>query len=383
MDEVTFRTHIYMAAVCRCFPGKRPGGGDRVPDADEIANCSGWMKAEMELLRPGLVIAVGKLAILQFIPCGKLDEVIGKKFEAAYGGRRFDLVPLPHPSGASPWPHQEPGRVLLPRAMRSSPRIRRGGAASARACRASLCPINQSYHVHQHASASRLQTPGPEGRIRLLRLRLPFPRRSFRASGGARDRRGYLAYNEGMKLTTTTPADITNVDGGDTVFRSAQQKIADFNHDVKNRQAATLTLSADEINTLIAENPEVKSRNIRANVVFSGKEARLQCSVPTDSITPLRGSLPGRYANFDTTFEVQFDPGTKSIIFDFRKLAIGPTTLIGEVSGDDSSSRFVRGFSSSSRRASTSRSTRRSGKMPTAPRSSTRPRRWRSRTASW
>ena len=117
VDEVTFRSHIYMAAVCRCFPGKRPAGGDRVPDPDEIANCSGWMQAEMQLLRPGLIIAVGKLAIQQFMPCGKLDEVIGRKFEVEYAGHRCDLVPLPHPSGASPWPHQEPGRVLLPRAL--------------------------------------------------------------------------------------------------------------------------------------------------------------------------------------------------------------------------------------------------------------------------
>ena len=117
VDEKNFRAHIYMAAVCRCFPGKRAIGGDRVPDADEIANCSSWLKAEMDLLRPGLVIAVGKLAILQFMPCGKLDEVIGKTFPVEYGGHRFDLVPLPHPSGASPWPHQLPGRILLPQAL--------------------------------------------------------------------------------------------------------------------------------------------------------------------------------------------------------------------------------------------------------------------------
>jgi uracil-DNA glycosylase len=118
IDEKTFRSRIYMAAVCRCFPGKKATGGDRVPDPSEIANCSGWLKAEMNLLQPGLVIAVGKLAILQFIPCVKLDEVIGTAFRAQYGGHKFDLVPLPHPSGASPWPHQMPGRVLLPRAMK-------------------------------------------------------------------------------------------------------------------------------------------------------------------------------------------------------------------------------------------------------------------------
>ena len=117
VDEKTFRSRIYMAAVCRCFPGKKATGGDRVPAPDEILNCSAWLKAEMDLLRPGLVIAVGKLAILQFMPCGKLDEVIGSSFPTQYAGHKFDLVPLPHPSGASPWPHQLPGRVLLPRAL--------------------------------------------------------------------------------------------------------------------------------------------------------------------------------------------------------------------------------------------------------------------------
>lgn len=117
VDEATFRSRVYMAAVCRCFPGKKSTGGDRVPDRDEIENCSAWLAAEMKLLQPQLVIPVGKLAIQQFIPCDKLDTIIGQIFSAEYAGHRFDLVPLPHPSGASPWPHQEPGRVLLPRAL--------------------------------------------------------------------------------------------------------------------------------------------------------------------------------------------------------------------------------------------------------------------------
>ena len=29
----------------------------------------------------------------------------------------FDLIPLPHPSGASPWPRQEPGKSLLRKAL--------------------------------------------------------------------------------------------------------------------------------------------------------------------------------------------------------------------------------------------------------------------------
>jgi len=113
MDEATFRSRVYMAAVCRCFPGKRPEGGDRVPAEDEIANCSRWLKREFEILQPDLVLPVGKLAIGQFMPLDKLDQMIGKKFRVDYHGRKVDCIPLPHPSGASPWHRMEPGKTLL------------------------------------------------------------------------------------------------------------------------------------------------------------------------------------------------------------------------------------------------------------------------------
>ena len=118
MDEAAFRASIYMAAVCRCFPGKKATGGDRVPSRGEIANCAVWLEAEFGLLNPQLVIPVGKLAITQFIPCPSLVEVIGTVQRVRRAGRAIDVIPLPHPSGASPWPRMEPGKTLLGRAMR-------------------------------------------------------------------------------------------------------------------------------------------------------------------------------------------------------------------------------------------------------------------------
>lgn len=117
ISEEEFRARIYMAAVCRCFPGGNPAGGDRVPDLDEIARCSRWLHAEMQILRPKLVIPVGKLAILQFIRFKKLSEVIGQQLRATYHGYEFDMIPLPHPSGASTWHHMEPGKALLQQAL--------------------------------------------------------------------------------------------------------------------------------------------------------------------------------------------------------------------------------------------------------------------------
>ena len=118
LSESTVRSTIYFAAVCRCFPGKTSGGGDRVPAPDEIRNCSSWMNNEIKILRPQLVIPVGRLAIAQFIDCTKLDEVIGRQFRAGRAQHSFDLIPLPHPSGASPWHKVPPGKKLLESALK-------------------------------------------------------------------------------------------------------------------------------------------------------------------------------------------------------------------------------------------------------------------------
>ena len=117
VDEPRFRDRVYMAAVCRCFPGKSPKGGDRVPSPEEIAHCARWREAELRLLRPELVLPVGKLAIAQFLPAPRLDQVVGRAFQRDLDGRVVDIIPFPHPSGASPWHRIEPGKGLLRQAL--------------------------------------------------------------------------------------------------------------------------------------------------------------------------------------------------------------------------------------------------------------------------
>jgi uracil-DNA glycosylase len=117
LDEETFRQRVYMAAVCRCFPGKNPKGGDRVPNKDEIANCSNWLQAEIDLLKPDLILPVGKLAISQLMVVNKLNEVIGKVHSVNFRGHLTEAIPLPHPSGASTWHRMESGISLLESAL--------------------------------------------------------------------------------------------------------------------------------------------------------------------------------------------------------------------------------------------------------------------------
>jgi uracil-DNA glycosylase len=118
LSEEQFRNRVYMAAVCRCFPGKAAGGGDRVPDAGEIERCSKHLHAELALIKPKLVIPVGKLAIAQLYPdVDKLAGVIGEKRRGELAGVSFDVIALPHPSGASTWHRTEPGKTLLAQAL--------------------------------------------------------------------------------------------------------------------------------------------------------------------------------------------------------------------------------------------------------------------------
>lgn len=117
MSEAEFRNRVYMAAVCRCFPGKAEAGGDRVPAPDEITRCNRHLVAEARILHPQLVIPVGKLAIAQLMPVDKLTDVIGMKRRAKLDTVEFDTIALPHPSGASTWHRTEPGKSLLVRAL--------------------------------------------------------------------------------------------------------------------------------------------------------------------------------------------------------------------------------------------------------------------------
>ena len=117
LAEADFRERVYMAAVCRCFPGKNPKGGDRVPNPAEIQQCGTWLQAEIDLLKPDLIIPVGKLAIQQMLAVDKLSEVIGGQHRLTFHGHDTDVIPLPHPSGASTWHRTEPGAGLLEAAL--------------------------------------------------------------------------------------------------------------------------------------------------------------------------------------------------------------------------------------------------------------------------
>ena len=106
--------HTYLSSLTRCDPGRNPrGNGDRRPSPQEVALCKPYLDAELELLRPRVVLLVGTMAIEAFFGKGRLEDIIGT-FEERDG---MFLLPLPHPSGVSRWLNEPEHMELLRKAL--------------------------------------------------------------------------------------------------------------------------------------------------------------------------------------------------------------------------------------------------------------------------
>ncbi len=114
IDEATARERIYISAVTRCYPGPSPSGrGDRVPSPAEVERCASWLEDELRIIRPRVLIPVGRLAISRFLGDTPLASVVGGRHLVRHEGGESVAIPLPHPSGASSWVHQRDHRALL------------------------------------------------------------------------------------------------------------------------------------------------------------------------------------------------------------------------------------------------------------------------------
>ena len=118
LDEESAREIIYISAVTRCYPGPHPSGrGDRVPNRREQSSCADWLESELQIVKPAVLIPVGRLAIERFLPDIPLSELIGTSHTIRHVGGKSLVIPLPHPSGASSWIHQVGNKALLERAI--------------------------------------------------------------------------------------------------------------------------------------------------------------------------------------------------------------------------------------------------------------------------
>ena len=101
-DDGALHGRFYLTSLTKCFPGPSASGkGDRAPSAAEVALCRTHLDRELALVRPELVLALGRLAAVAFLGSAPLTELVGTLQPAERAGHRLLVLPLPHPSGVS------------------------------------------------------------------------------------------------------------------------------------------------------------------------------------------------------------------------------------------------------------------------------------------
>ncbi len=82
------RDEVWITNVVKARPPK-----NRDPRAPEVAHCMPWLEAEVELIRPRVIVPLGRHALKHFAPEATIADVHGKLIHER-------LFPLYHPAAA-------------------------------------------------------------------------------------------------------------------------------------------------------------------------------------------------------------------------------------------------------------------------------------------
>jgi uracil-DNA glycosylase len=85
------REEVFITNVLKARPPR-----NRDPRADEVAHHLPWLQAQLEIIRPRLIVPVGRHALKRFAPRAAIGEVHGRVLQA--DGR--SLFPMYHPAAA-------------------------------------------------------------------------------------------------------------------------------------------------------------------------------------------------------------------------------------------------------------------------------------------
>jgi len=84
------REEVYITNIVKCRPP-----GNRVPEIEEVLRCQGWLEAQIALLRPQIIVALGNTPLKWFLhSTGGITKMRGRWFT----WRGISLMPMFHPS---------------------------------------------------------------------------------------------------------------------------------------------------------------------------------------------------------------------------------------------------------------------------------------------
>jgi len=101
------RQMVYSSDIVQCWPGSR-GSRDTKPRDLEINNCFHWLLSEIDLVKPRVIILLGKIAASIFIQrylaqeVKQLSTVLDQEYTPVINGAQVYLYVLPHPTSGYP-----------------------------------------------------------------------------------------------------------------------------------------------------------------------------------------------------------------------------------------------------------------------------------------
>jgi uracil-DNA glycosylase family 4 len=91
------RSDVFITNVVKCRPP-----GNRDPESDEIAACAPFLRRQLEVLDPALIVTLGRFSLGTFIPGTRISAVHGTvhPVDPATGARDASALALYHPAAA-------------------------------------------------------------------------------------------------------------------------------------------------------------------------------------------------------------------------------------------------------------------------------------------
>ncbi len=107
------RSQVYIANVIKCRPAN-----NRDPRPEEIDNCNAWLERQIEIIRPRMIVTLGRFSLARFFPGNSIGRVHGTSYRRD-GVTYFAMY---HPAAAL---HQNALRQTLLQDMAKIPALLR------------------------------------------------------------------------------------------------------------------------------------------------------------------------------------------------------------------------------------------------------------------
>ncbi|UCF20948.1 MAG: uracil-DNA glycosylase [Gemmatimonadota bacterium] len=87
------RSQVFITNIVKCRPPD-----NRNPKTSEMDSCAPYLERQLALIKPDLVVLLGRFALERFFPKEKITEAAAVPRRKAIGGRELTFLPMLHPA---------------------------------------------------------------------------------------------------------------------------------------------------------------------------------------------------------------------------------------------------------------------------------------------